>query len=94
MVWIDVADAVFFELKIAVDRARGDMGVNDGADVVFESWERGFVAVDAPAYMLVSLYNQDFGTCFGKVRGTGKAIVTSTDDDEFVFHSRHLHLIA
>tara|TARA_B100000315_G_scaffold260884_1_gene326822 strand:+ start:8497 stop:8760 length:264 start_codon:yes stop_codon:yes gene_type:complete len=87
MVWVDVANAVFFELKVAKNRARGDMSVNDGADVMFESWECCFGGVNAPTHMPISLYNQDRGACFGKVPGTGKAIVASTNDNKIVVHS-------
>jgi hypothetical protein len=68
--------------------------VNDGADIVFESWQRRFRGVAPAAHARAALQDQDFGACLREIRGAGEAIVASADDDEIVGHGEHLQLIA
>ena len=91
---VNVPYAITFQLQVAVDRAGGDVGVNDGADIVFETRQRCFRGVAPAAHARAALENQDFGAGLHEIRGTGEAIVAGADDDEIVGHVEHLRLVA
>jgi hypothetical protein len=70
------------------------VGVNDGADIVFESWQCQFHSAAPAAHLHAALEDQNCGARLCKIRGAGETIVTGADDDEIESHSELLQSIA